>query len=425
MSNRILEKLFAAMQGAKGIPAMERVVTSVLGTINDAKGSNRLLAEHISGDFALTQKVLKLANSAMYAPFAKEASSVTAAVNILGTDALLHVVLSTGIATATEVADDKMLSKTLLASELARSMCPARSEDMSVAGLMYDLGSLMAAKFLPQEVDLIETKVASGNDPDKAAQDVLGMSFQQLGAEVAKRWKLPASIVTIIDGSGDPELVEIARFSNSASSLVLEGKVEEVDKLVSDLSLPDVDKATLSGLIRRKLEEISLDTEASQTSSEASLEKLFKVLSVANWKSLEELAGAMFTGISQAMRTAHCLLFVRMSSGDFEVRYGHGTGIDEPRAKFKVAGEYKPTAFHAVIKNNVDISIANVSKLKPSALPDGYATFFPDIKKFIILPIAQGSVSGLVYCDWDSEGVSNQMELATMKKLRDLFLPFF
>lgn len=425
MSARVLEKLFTAMQGARGIPAMENIVTSVLGTLNDINGSTRQLAQHICEDFALTQKVLKLANSAMYAPFAKEAASVTAAVNILGTDALTHVVLSTSVATAAEIDDDKNLSRTLMASELARSMCPDRAETVSIAGLMYDLGHLLAARFLPQEVKLIEAKVAAGGEADKAARDVLGMTFQQLGAEVARRWRLPASIVSVIEGTGDPELVKVAQFSNSASSLIQEGRTEEVSRLVAALDLPNVDKSKLAGLIQRKLEESRPEAPPVRTPAAQALEHLFEELAAVPWKTAEDLAGAMFAGISRTLKTTHCLLFMRSRSGDFVVRYGQGKGIDELRARFRIAGEYKPTAFHAVVQNNVDVSIADVSKLKPSSLPDGYAALFPKVGRFVILPIAHGSVSGLIYCDWDCDAAGSETELVALKKLRNLFLPFF
>jgi hypothetical protein len=91
----------------------------------------------------------------------------------------------------------------------------------------------------------------------------------------------------------------------------------------------------------------------------------------------------------------------------------------------RISKDYQPTAFHAAIKNNVDVSIADVSRLKVSALPDGFKELLPRVNKFVILPIAHSRVSGLVYCDWDSETVLSASELDAVKKLRNLFLPFF
>ncbi|MGI9133217.1 MAG: hypothetical protein ACR2I0_04630, partial [Rhodoferax sp.] len=72
----------------------------------------------------------------------------------------------------------------------------------------------------------------------------------------------------------------------------------------------------------------------------------------------------------------------------------------------------------------VDVSIADLFRLKPSALPDGYRDLLPQVQKFIILPIANRRVSGLLYCDWDSECALSAGEIEAIRKLRNLFLPF-
>jgi hypothetical protein len=158
---------------------------------------------------------------------------------------------------------------------------------------------------------------------------------------------------------------------------------------------------------------------------EAELNELYRTLQETGWGNLEELASAMFTGLKKVLKTSHCLLFMLTRSGDFGIRFGQGAGLDVLKSKFRLTAEYQPTAFHAVIKNNVDVSIADVSKLKPTALPDGYTTLLPAVNKFIILPIANQRVSGLIYCDWESDAVVGQNDLAAIRKLRDLFLPHF
>jgi HD-like signal output (HDOD) protein len=426
MTAPAIEKMFAAMQNSRGLPALESTVTSILSSLNDESKGSRDVVGHIIEDFALTQKVLKLANSPMYAPFAKGSASVSSALNVLGADALLHIVLSTAMVTTGELDDDENLSKTLLASELARSVCPERLEDASIAALMYDLGALMASKFLPDELVAINRKVASGSSPDAAAIDVLGMTMHEVGAEVAKRWKLPAQIINLIDGTGDPTLVNVAKFSSTASSMIHEGQADQLDQLVAELDVPGIDKSKLNGLIKSKVQEITPRKKpVHAVTSEVILDELLSSLLDEKKATVEELAGAMFPGVGNSLQTAHCLLFMAIKSGDFCVRYGYGKGIDELKSKLRIAAEFKPTAFHAAIKNNVDVSIADVSKLKSAALPDGYKALLPHVTKFLILPVANSRVSGLVYCDWETDKELSQSELAAVKKLRDLFLPFF
>ncbi|HNV59800.1 MAG TPA: HDOD domain-containing protein [Rhodoferax sp.] len=428
MSDRIatVERLFAAMKSAKGFAALENTVAALISSLGNDTCVGGEVVGHIVEDFALTQKVLRLANSPMYAPFSDGSGSVSSALEVLGTDALLHIALSTALVTDAEMHSDESLSTSLLSSELARTLCADRGEDVSIAALMYNLGEMLLQKYLPAESAAIAQKVASGIAPTQAATDVLGLTPEELGAEVARRWKLPGNIVSVIDGTGDADLVAIARFAKSASTMIHAGKPEAVDQMLADLNVNGIDKSGLSSLIRQRATYVAPSPEiAPVVSNEDVLNDLFAALTADKKQTVEALAAAMFPTFAATLQTAHCLLFMLTKSGDFAVRYGYGKGIDELRTKLRIGKDYQPTAFHAAIKNNVDVSIADVSRLKVSALPDGYTLLLPYVNKFVILPIANSGVSGLVYCDWDSDTALTANELAAVKKLRNLFLPFF
>lgn len=434
MTTVLLDKLLLAIRESKGIPASERSVASVLGALDSSSDGKRAVVGHIIEDFALTQKVLKLANSSMYAPFGEGASSVSSALEVLGSEALLHVVLGTDLISQEDLEDDDDLARTMLAAELARSACDARVEDASIATLMVEIGRLMTSKYLPVEAAAIARRVAAGLEPQAAASAVLGMSYQELGVELAARWNLPEALCAVINGSGDPTLVGISRFASSAASLIQDGHLDTAQALLAELDVPGINKAQLGALVGRKLEAARLvprasapgDGEASPSSmaSLAELGQLQRRLEDSRG-SLEELAHAMLPGLVQSLQTAHCLLFMLTRTGEQRVRYGYGKGIDELRSRLKVSAEFLPTAFHAAIRKNIDVYISDVSKLKDASLPEGYRTLLPQVTRFIILPIGKQRVTGLLYCDWDSERTLNQTEIEAMKKMRDLLLPFF
>ena len=192
--------------------------------------------------------------------------------------------------------------------------------------------------------------------------------------------------------------------------------------------MPGIDRSSLTGLVQEKLsltKPMPLQWEHIITSNEEELGELLKALAEDAKKTVEDLALAMFSGMAASLETAHCLLFMLTRSGEFRVRHGYGKGIDELRSKLRISAEFKPTAFHAVIKNNVDVSIADMARLKPTSLPEGFRELLPAVNKFIILPIANGRVSGLLYCDWDRERTITAAEMAVVRKLRDLYVPFF
>jgi hypothetical protein len=152
---------------------------------------------------------------------------------------------------------------------------------------------------------------------------------------------------------------------------------------------------------------------------------LLQVLLLEKKSSVEELSNAMLPELAARLQTAHCVLFMLTRTGEFRVRNAYGKGVDELKSRLRISAEFMPTTFHAAIKNNIDISIADVSKLKAASLPDGYRQLLPQVSKFIILPIATSRVSGLLYCDWDSDKTLKQGEMEVVKKLRSLFVPVF
>ena len=426
MSTPALGKLFVAMQSSKGFPTLERTATAVLGALNGAARNPPDVVSHIIEDFALTQKVLKLANSSMYAPFAKGSASVSSAMQVLGSDALLHLVLGTSLITDDELHADETLSRTLLACEFSRSALAERAEDASVATLMYNLGKLIVERYLPQEMAAIKEQVIGGAADEDAAQAVLEMSFQQVGVEVAKHWNLPTAVLSSMDGTGDPALVGVARFSNDASALLREGKLDDLERLVERLDVAGIDKSKLATLVKQKTRATApIENSGTMLPVENSLGDLYAVLTRQPFNSVEELANSIFPMFGRSLNATHCLLFILTRSGEFAIRHGYGNGLDSLKSNLKIAAEFKPTAFHAVIKKNVDVSIEDVSKLKPASLPEGFRELLPATSKFVILPIAHSRVTGLLYFDWDSEKALGLAEMEAAKKLRDLFLPFF
>ncbi len=426
MNPTTLGRLFGAIQCEKGFPTLERTATSVLGSLVSNNKANQDVLRHIIEDFSLTQKVLKLANSSMYEPFATAPATVASALDVLGSDALLHLVLGTPLITDAELQADENLSRNLFASELARSALADRAEDVSIATMMFDLGRLMVAKYLPIESASIEKKISFGAISEVAECEVLGLTLQQIGSALAKHWKLPASIVATINGTGDPTLVGIARFASLASALIHAGKADAANSLVAELDIPGVDKSKLSLLVNCRLDEIQVIAKTYPVNSAVHLlNDLLTTLVQEKKKTIDELAVTVFAAFGQSLHTARCLLFMLTRTGDFRVRCGYGKGIDELKSKLKITSEFKPTAFHAVIKNNVDVSITDIFRLKPSALPEGYRQLLPHVSKFIILPIANSRVTGLLYCDWDSDKAISQTEMEVVKKLRNLFMPLF
>ena len=424
MTNAALEKLYVAIDASRGFPALERTAISVMNALSGVKTESQEVVSHIMEDFALTQKVLKLANSGMYAPFSTGSSTITSALEVMGSDALLYLVLGASQVNDLELETDASLSRTLLAGEIAMNAHVDRKEDISIVTFMYRFGSLLVDRFLPMEMRAIQRKMDGGAAESLAEVEVLGMTLQQIGVEVAKRWNLPSAIIASMDGTGDPDLIRVAKFSNDAAVLLQAGKHEELQRLVAGLEAPGIDKSKLQRLISQKvLAAAPVNAEGVAVSTLSPLDELFAGLSRQPLSSVDDLAKTAFPAFGRLLNALHCVLFMLTRSGDFAVRSGYGSGFDTIKNKLRISAEFQPTAFHAAIRKNIDVSIDDVSKLKPASLPDGYAELFPDTRKFIILPISPSRVTGLLYFDWDAGATLGPAEMDAVKRLRDLFLP--
>ena len=428
MSSSAIDKLLEALQESKGVPANERSVVSVLGALDNSSGGagKQEVVNHIIEDFALTQRVLKLANSSMYGPFGNGAASVSAALNVLDTEALMHLVLSTNLAPEEEILADKNLSRTLLASELARNALVDRAEDASIATLMFEIGRLMTGKYLVAESRQIDQLIQGGMEPQQASSQVLGMSFQEIGVELATRWNLPNYILSSIDGTGDPALVGVSRFSSSASGLIQEGRMEEVSQLLLDLDVPSVDKSRLTLLVNKKFDESRFaNSIPSGQNKAAPLAELRNTLAQEKKRVIDDMAHSLLPALVESLGAAHCLLFMLTRSGEFRIRAGYGANMEELSQKLRISAEFSPTAFHLAIRNKTEIAIDDITRLKASALPPRYRELLPNTRKLVIIPIAKTQTSGLLYSDWDTQKEMTQPMIAAMRNLRDLFIPFF
>lgn len=454
-----IQKLYERMQNSKGIPAVEGTVNELLVALDNDKTNTNKLVELITSDIALTQKVLKLVNSPMYISFSKDISTVSDAIRILGLKAIVHIVLGAILVTKAELEEDEELAKTMLASELAKCVTePSVYENAAIAALLYNVGKLLASKYLQEEMDTIDALVLKGKSTDEAETEVLGMTLQVLGVEIAKIWKLPRMITSILDNSGDPSLINLARFSNTAASLIHEGRASEVSDLIGDLKFSDSIKTRLSNLVMDraqtvnvrpkhealkarsslsipsmeipiKAKKIAIEPPAMVTPSELApkiiLETLLEEIKHRKFENLFELAETVFKRMVSSLNATHCLYLKPMTEFTYTVVYGIGLDMNKVQERFTVNLRADPNVIKTAVDMNVDISIPDVDKLESKSFPYFFKELVPNTKRFMVLPVSfRGAMRGMLYFDWEDKDSTHIDEIVIMKKIRDQFVPY-
>lgn len=204
-----IEFLLHRMQRKKDFPA----VSSTLADINrltsgESKAPTDKLVNVILRDQALTNKLLKLANSAYYGARASEINNISDAVVFLGLEQVRMTANSLtlfghfkGDSAVLKDAMTKSFFSGLIARHLARRDRLKQAEEAFICGTCQNLGENLAIYYFTPEFDEITAlRQEKGLDKAAASRGVLGVSYSELGAAVAKIWSLPETIVTAIKG---------------------------------------------------------------------------------------------------------------------------------------------------------------------------------------------------------------------------------
>ena len=187
------------VEALKSVPTMPGTFDKITKLIDQSETAASDIAKVISSDQALSAKVLRLVNSAFYG-FPGRISNVTHALIILGFDVVKGLVLSTSVF-------DMMLAKGLTglwehslgcavtAGVIARKIKHPDPEEVSVAGLLHDLGKVIIRIEVPEESLLIEEMVEKKQiSLYEAEEEILGFNHSLVGSWLSKKWNLPSAL---------------------------------------------------------------------------------------------------------------------------------------------------------------------------------------------------------------------------------------
>ena len=225
------------------LPAMGRSVSEVVRMASSEGDSVRELASFLLNDVALTQKVLRLANTVCYRTASgAPVSTITRAIFLLGFETVktsaLAMLLVDGMKGRKGLHVRNELSFALCASVIGREMARRTqfkdAEEAAVAALFKNIGRLVVAAHDHQQYSNIAAlSEAEGVSPALASTRLLGCSFDALADSVLRAWNIPESIVHSLSplpgGVLKPAktrgewMQQVAAFSASLATLMARG----------------------------------------------------------------------------------------------------------------------------------------------------------------------------------------------------------
>jgi HD-like signal output (HDOD) protein len=202
----------------RDLPAMPHVASKVLELSSDPDTSAARLQQVISDDQAMTARILKIANSAMYA-CSRRIKTLSEAIVMLGFNSIRSLVVTSAARNLYSTGSARMGLKERLLWEhsigtafacrlLADTRHPALREEAFLAGLMHDIGKLVLNLQVPDRFDEIVQIVYNENrefhDPEN---ELLGFDHARVGALLVNKWKLSPLLEDVIGQHHSEELL--------------------------------------------------------------------------------------------------------------------------------------------------------------------------------------------------------------------------
>lgn len=467
-ADQTMELLWSRIRQRGDLPGFSKVVSAIITAMRGDDDREFNMTKTVLQDPSLTQKVLRLANSAMYAVFGQGINTVSKAVIVLGTEAIGHLALGLKLidglsdASSDSAAARLELEKAVLAGHIARHMASAAStrdaEEAVVCSMLHSLGRMLVTFYMPERWPQVPVRMAeAGIGETQAVMDVFGLGLDEVGRQAAKQWSLPATIIKTLQDVppmpvGEPLdhadwLAAISTLSSRcADALCVEQQtsvaaLRELATGYADMVGLDVEQVLLlvEAAQRTAAEEDSvvLRPVADGKASSAAAGKKGKPGNAALIlaRGVEDVRGAMQSAsitqlLTMALETVYqglgfsrAIAFLRnQERQQYNARMYFGKDVQGVLPRLVFGDAYQPDVFHAALANDKMIFVENAQE--PTFLnkvPRWWRDAFPTVRSFMVLPLAVNRQPiGFIYGDWDISQPAARIEQAEIVPLNEL-----
>ncbi|MYM96530.1 HDOD domain-containing protein [Duganella vulcania] len=198
--------LLKKLSGDEGMFALGASVARVVQLADSDDQGTQSLAYYVLSDVALTQKVLRLANTPTYrAAGGTAVTTISRAISLLGFDnvkttamamLLVDTLANSKHAHSVRIELEAALCASLVGREMARLSVYQGAEEAAIGALFKNIGALVVASHEHALFREIGVLAAAGKVTEaQAALQVLGCSYDSLSAAILHEWKIPEVIV--------------------------------------------------------------------------------------------------------------------------------------------------------------------------------------------------------------------------------------
>jgi len=196
------------------LPTPPAIALRILEVVSADEVDFNQLSRIITADPALTARVLRVANSPLFSPKAN-VDSIATALTRLGSLQVTNIALSFLLVQSLRAHSChngfdftyfwKRSITAAVAADLIGRQCLGRNDNLFIAGLLHDIGILVAFGLVPDYAALFDGRIHRRLPLSQEEKERFGFGHCQLGAELLHSWHLPAAITEPIRHHHQPD----------------------------------------------------------------------------------------------------------------------------------------------------------------------------------------------------------------------------
>lgn len=446
---KTLDLLLTRVRQRGDLPGFSKVVSAIVGAMHGEDDREFSMTRTVLSDPTLTQRVLRLANSAMYSAFGQGINTVSKAVIVLGTETIGHLALGLKLIDGLSVASlgtsetRNEMEKAVLAGQIARQIALASTrrdtEEVVVCSILHSLGRLMVSFYLPEHWVRIQEMAAQKRISNSdAAHDILGLKLDEIGRLIGKRWGLPNGLVASLkdisplntDVPHEPLehgdwLAAVSTMSTHCATILCEVEEATIDDLAyiaNDYArMLGLDPATVLAAVEAAHKSADEEVSGEKQGGEPETQLLLPLGKPADSVNIlkrgvgdmrDEImtasTGQMMTvaleTVYQGLGLSRAIAFLRNhDESRYVARMCLGECTEELLPRLKFSDAYQPDVFHAALANDKIIYVEDAQAHGfVSKLPRWWRDELGTSRSFVILPlILNFHPVGFIYGDWN------------------------
>lgn len=201
------------------LPTLSGVIDRIISIASDEKTTTEDLAEAISYDQGMSNKLLKLANSVYYAQ-KNRVETIKRAIGVIGFDEIIGIALGMGILSSFSEKSPLSLDMKALwihgigvatvSKELAKKTNPSVASKIFIPALLHDMGKVIFSVYFKDEyLKVRQFAIENKKTLYFAENGILKMDHAVLSALLMKRWNFPQSIMIPVRFHHNPEAAPV------------------------------------------------------------------------------------------------------------------------------------------------------------------------------------------------------------------------